>query len=63
MSSIGQAFTCGIWTVREGQDDWETVDQWRSSDAFRATMGSCRELCEDFRANDSTLRVAIPSSE
>ena len=103
MTSIGQPFTCGIWTVRNGSqeefvarwttlvssaaalpgaesflliqdrqdphrfisfgawDAWATADGWRSSEAFKDAMSACRELCEDFRPNDSTLRVAIGS--
>jgi heme-degrading monooxygenase HmoA len=101
MTRIGQPFTCGIWTVRDGSEeefvtrwtalvssaeaspgaesflliqdrqdpqrfisfgaweDWTSADGWRSSEAFMDRMGECRELCEDFRSNDSTLRVAI----
>jgi len=101
MSSIGQPYTCGIWTVRDGSeeefvarwtalvetagasgggesflliqdredphrfisfgawDEWTSADGWRSGDAFKQAMGACRELCDDFRPNDSTLRVAI----
>jgi quinol monooxygenase YgiN len=40
-------------------EDWTTADGWRASEAFTSAMGACRELCEDFRPNDSTLRVAI----
>ena len=40
-------------------DEWATADKWRSSEAFGDAMRACRELCEDFRPNDSTLRVAI----
>jgi heme-degrading monooxygenase HmoA len=40
-------------------DDWTTADGWRASEAFVSAMSACRELCEDFRPNDSTLRVAI----
>ena len=101
MTSIGQPYTCGIWTVQDGSeeefvarwtelvgsagalsgaesflliqdrldphrfisfgawDDWSTVDAWRSGDAFAGAMRACRELCDDFRPNDSTLRVAV----
>jgi heme-degrading monooxygenase HmoA len=101
MSTIGQPYTCGIWTVRDGTeeefvtrwqalvgsaadlpgaqsfiliqdrqdphrfisfgawDSWETADGWRATEAFGSAMRACRELCEDFRPNDSTLRVAI----
>jgi heme-degrading monooxygenase HmoA len=101
MARVGQPFTCGIWTVRDGSqeefvtrwtvlvnsaealpgsefflliqdradahrfisfgawDEWETADAWRASEAFADAMRACRELCEDFRPNDSTLRVAI----
>jgi heme-degrading monooxygenase HmoA len=101
MTRVGQPFTCGIWTVRDGSeeefvtrwtalvssaealpgaesftliqdrqdphrfisfgawDEWATADGWRASEAFVGAMGACRELCEDFRPNDSTLRVAI----
>jgi heme-degrading monooxygenase HmoA len=100
MTKIGQPYTCGIWTVRDGSeeefvtrwtalvssadawpgaafrliqdrqdphrfisfgawDDWASADGWRASDAFRDRMSGCRELCEDFRPGDSTLRVAI----
>jgi heme-degrading monooxygenase HmoA len=101
MSTIGQPFTCGIWTVRDGSEeefvtrwmalvdsardvpgaqsftliqdrqdphrfisfgaweDWSSADGWRSGEAFGERMRACRELCEDFRPNDSTLRVAI----
>jgi heme-degrading monooxygenase HmoA len=101
MSKVGQPFTCGIWTVRDGSeeefvrrwtalvnsaqalpgaesftliqdrqdphrfisfgawDDWTTADGWRASEPFTSAMSACRELCEDFRPNDSTLRVAI----
>ena len=101
MTTIGQPFTCGIWTVRDGSeeefvtrwtalvtsadawpggesfiliqdrqdphrfisfgawDDWMSADGWRASEAFVDRMRACRELCEDFRPNDSTLRVAI----
>ena len=40
-------------------DEWATADGWRGSEAFVSAMRSCRELCEDFRPNDSTLRVAV----
>ncbi len=40
-------------------DEWTSIDGWRASDAFKERMGACRELCEDFRPGDSTLRVAI----
>ena len=40
-------------------DDWASADEWRASEAFADRMGACRELCEDFRPNDSTLRAAI----
>jgi heme-degrading monooxygenase HmoA len=40
-------------------EDWSTADEWRASQTFMSAMGACRELCEDFRPNDSTLRVAI----
>jgi heme-degrading monooxygenase HmoA len=101
MNKVGQPFTCGIWTVRDGNeeefvtrwkalvgsaealpgaesfvliqgrddphrfisfgawDDWTSADEWRATEAFMSAMGACRELCEDFRPNDSTLRVAI----
>ncbi len=101
MARIGQPYTCGIWTVRDGSeeefvtrwtalvesaediagaqsfiliqdrqdphrfisfggwDDWTAADGWRSTEAFSERMRACRELCEDFRPNDSTLRVAI----
>ena len=101
MATIGQPYTCGIWTVRDGSeeefvirwtalvesanailgaqsffliqdrqephrfvsfgawDDWSAADGWRSTEAFGQRMRACRELCEDFRPNDSTLRVAI----
>ena len=101
MTRIGQPFTCGIWTVRDGSeeefvtrwkalvgsaetlpgaesfmliqdrqdphrfisfgawDEWTTADGWRSSEAFANALRACRELCEDFRSNDSTLRAAI----
>ena len=100
MTKIGQPYTCGIWTVRDGSeeefvtrwtalvssaeawpgaafrliqdrqdpqrfisfgawDDWASADGWRASDAFRDRMRACRELCEDFRPGDSTLRAAI----
>jgi heme-degrading monooxygenase HmoA len=99
MAKVGQPYTCGIWTVREGSeeefvtrwnelvssapaggesfiliqdrkdprrfisfgawDDWGSADGWRAGEAFAARMSSCRELCEDFRPNDSTLRVAV----
>ena len=101
MASIGQPYTCGIWTVRDGSekefvsrwtalvesaaplpgggpfqliqdrqephrfisfgawDEWSTADAWRSSEAFAERMRACRELCEDFRPNDSTLRAFI----
>ena len=101
MSKVGQPFTCGIWTVRDGSeeefvtrwtalvnsaralpgaesfrliqdrqdphrfisfaawDEWTSADQWRATEAFMDAMRACRELCEDFRPNDSTLRVAI----
>jgi heme-degrading monooxygenase HmoA len=103
MTRIGQPFTCGIWTVRDGSEEefvarwtalvnssaalpgaesflliqdrqdphrfisfgawdaWTSVDRWRSSEAFGDAMRVCRELCEDFRPNDSTLRVAMRS--
>ncbi len=38
--------------------DWAAVDTWRESEAFAGAMRACRELCDDFRPNDSTLRVA-----
>jgi heme-degrading monooxygenase HmoA len=102
MSAIGQPYTCGIWTVRDGAEDefvvrwtelvrsartltgsesflliqdradphrfisfgswdeWTTVDAWRTGAEFAGAMKACRELCEDFRPNDSTLRVAVP---
>ena len=101
MGSVGQPYTCGIWTVRDGSEEefvqrwtalvgsaeslagaqsfiliqdrqdphrfisfgawdaWATADAWRTTEAFMAAMRACRELCEDFRPNDSTLRVAI----
>jgi quinol monooxygenase YgiN len=40
-------------------DEWSTADAWRSSEAFAERMRACRELCEDFRPNDSTLRAFI----
>ena len=30
-----------------------------AAEAFSERMRACRELCEDFRPNDSTLRVAV----
>ena len=45
----------GVW------DDWAAADAWRSTEAFGERMRACRELCEDFRPNDSTLRVAVPA--
>src|SRR5438477_995513 len=101
MTRIGQPFTCGIWTVRDGSeeynvtlwtalvgsaegvpgaesfiliqdrqdphrfisfgswDEWTSADGWRASEVFMDAMRACRELCEDFRPNDSTLRAAI----
>ena len=99
MATIGQPYTCGIWTVRDGSEeefvkrwtalvesagegeqsfiliqgredphrflsfgaweDWATADGWRATEAFAEQMQACRELCEDFRPNDSTLRVAL----
>jgi heme-degrading monooxygenase HmoA len=101
MTTIGQPYTCGIWSVREGSEEefvtrwtalvrsaeaipgaesflliqdrkdprrfisfgawdlWASADGWRSSEEFATAMRACRELCEDFRPNDSTLRVAI----
>ena len=101
MTSIGQPFTCGIWTVRDGTEDefvarwtalvssaeaargsqsflliqdradphrfisfgawedWAAAHTWRASEAFAGAMRACRELCEQFRPNDSTLRVAV----
>jgi heme-degrading monooxygenase HmoA len=103
MTTIGQPYTCGIWTVQEGSEeefvarwtalvnsagdlsgaesflliqdrgdphrfisfgawtDWDSVDTWRESDSFAGAMRACRELCVDFRPNDSTLRVAVPA--
>ena len=100
MTRVGQPFTCGIWTVRDGSeeefvarwtalvnsaeglpgsesflliqdradahrvisfgawDGWASAE-WRASEAFADAMRACRELCEDFRPNDSTFRVAI----
>jgi heme-degrading monooxygenase HmoA len=40
-------------------EDWSVADGWRQTDAFAERMGSCRELCEDFRPNDSNLRVVL----
>jgi heme-degrading monooxygenase HmoA len=101
MTMIGQPYTCGIWTVRDGSeeefvtrwtalvgsagelsgaesfvliqdrqdphrfisfgawDDWSSVDGWRGGEAFAERMRACRELCEDFRPGDSTLRAAL----
>ena len=101
MPQIGQPFTCGTWTVREGSeeefvtrwtalvssaepipgsgsflliqdrqdphrfisfgawDEWTTANGWRESEAFAERMHACRELCEDFRPGDSTLRAAV----
>ena len=101
MTNIGQPFTCGIWTVQEGNEeefvarwtalvnsakalpgaesfhliqdrsdprrfisfgawnDWAAADTWRGSDEFSGAMRACRELCVDFRPNDSMLRVAV----
>ena len=39
--------------------DWSAVDTWRATAAFADAMRACRELCDDFRPNDSTLRVAV----
>ena len=49
-------------TLRFGiSSDWDSVDTWRESDSFAGAMRACRELCVDFRPNDSTLRVAVPA--
>lgn len=101
MTEIGQPYTCGHWTVRDGSeeefvarwtelvssaealpgagsfiliqdrqdphlfisfgawDDWTTANGWRESEEFTERMRACRELCEDFRPGDSTLRAAV----
>jgi heme-degrading monooxygenase HmoA len=96
---VGQPFTCGIWTVRDGGEEefvrrwtalvdsaesgaelfvliqdredphrfisfgawqgWPDADGWRATEAFSNAMRACRELCDDFRPNDSTLRVLV----
>ena len=40
-------------------DEWASADAWRASATFGDAMRACRELCADFRPNDSTLRVAV----
>jgi heme-degrading monooxygenase HmoA len=102
MAQVGQPYTSGVWTVRDGSQDefvarwtkfvqtaaespgaeafvliqdredprqfvsfgawrdWDSVDAWRSSTVFAEHMGACRELCEDFRPGDSTLRAMVP---
>jgi heme-degrading monooxygenase HmoA len=104
MAGIGQPYTCGIWTVRDGSeeefvrrwtalvesaadvpggesfiliqdrqdphrfisfgawDEWPSADGWRAGSVFAERMGACRELCEDFRPNDSTLRGVVDGS-
>jgi heme-degrading monooxygenase HmoA len=61
MSRIGQPFTCGIWTVRDGSEE-EFVTRWTTLvSSAQALPGAEFFLLiqEDFRPNDSTLRVAI----
>jgi heme-degrading monooxygenase HmoA len=102
MAQVGQPYTSGVWTVRDGSQDefvarwtkfvrtaaespgaedfilvqdrsdlrqfvsfgawhdWDSVDAWRSSTVFAAHMGACRDLCDDFRPGDSTLRARVP---
>jgi heme-degrading monooxygenase HmoA len=102
MAQVGQPYTSGSWTVRDGSQDefvarwtkfvgtaaddpgaesfvliqdrtnprqfvsfgawrdWGSVDAWRASTVFAEHMRACRELCEDFRPGDSTLRAAVP---
>ena len=101
MTEIGQPYTCGTWTVRDGSeeefvtrwtalvssakdfdgaqsflliqdrqdsrrfisfgawDEWNTANEWRESEAFAQRMRACRELCDDFRPGDSTLRAVV----
>ena|SRR2546423_9623862 len=40
-------------------DSKEAVDLWRSSPDFTKYMGSCREVCEDFRPADSTVAAVV----
>jgi heme-degrading monooxygenase HmoA len=97
---VGQPYTSGSWTVRDGgqdefvarwikfvrtaaddspgaesftliQDredprrfvsfgawrDWDSVDAWRGSTTFAENMRACRELCDDFRPGDATLKA------
>jgi heme-degrading monooxygenase HmoA len=39
--------------------DTDSVEGWRGSDEFRQRLGRCRELCEEFEAQDYAL-VAAP---
>jgi len=40
-------------------DGKEAVDRWRSSPDFTKYLGSCREVCEDFRPADSTVAAVV----
>jgi quinol monooxygenase YgiN len=39
--------------------DRETVDTWRGTPEFAELLGKTRQLCEDFRPNDSTLAAVV----
>jgi heme-degrading monooxygenase HmoA len=43
----------GRW---DGQD---SIDAWRQSPEFAEKLGRCRELCDDFEANDYELAASF----
>ncbi|MEX0881453.1 MAG: antibiotic biosynthesis monooxygenase family protein [Candidatus Saccharimonadales bacterium] len=36
----------------------EAVNSWRQTPEFKDFIGGCKQLCEDFKAGDYTLRVS-----